>query len=135
MCQNVHLSSFFFVSLVEFCDSCQIHLICLVSDVTPPLGFVLSEKRVCTRHTKLHCRLPALARSTGNVLGAVVYVSCPQLVSQLVVFTCLSRPERCSNMSYTSSERAKKQSHRCCQKIFVAGIAKGEGGLTGFVVS
>ena len=57
------------------------------------LGSVLSESPVCSlhyTHINLHCAASALAPGEECVLGAVVYVSCPQLVFLLVVSDCLS---------------------------------------------
>lgn len=104
-----HLLSF--MTFVKFTSSVR-------SQISLPLGFVLSEKRLCALHTNLHCSESAFARSTVVVLGAVVYMSCPQLASQLVVFTCLSRKGSAATC-HTSSECAEQQSRRCCQSFFV----------------
>lgn len=47
---------------------------------------------VCEAHINLRCTWPAFASRAECVLGAVVYVSCPQLVSLLVVFAGFSSP-------------------------------------------
>lgn len=58
---------------------------------------------VCEAHINLRCARPAFASRAECVLGAVVYVSCPQLVSLLVVVACFLSPSAGLRSDVTSA--------------------------------
>lgn len=66
-----------------------------------------------TAHITLHCTLSALAPRVECILGAVVYVSCPQLVSLLVVFACFSL-QRTAARCHISGGSTQHRRSRCC---------------------
>lgn len=79
-------------------------------------GAVLSENRTCSSAPRA---LSALAPRMEWVLSALVYVFCPQLVSLLVVFTCLSQQSTAARC-HIHVVSAKKQQSRCCHSFAVA---------------
>lgn len=95
-----------------------------------------------TTHITLHCTLSALAPSVECVLGAVVYVSCPQLVSVLVVFVCFALQRTVARCHIHGGSSPQRQS-RCCLSPLLfcsvhkikAGTTKTGRGLARFVVS
>lgn len=98
----------------EFYDFSQVHLICPWSDFPPagPGAVRQQDLLSCHTHINLCCTLSALAPGMECVLAAAVYVSCPQLVSLLVVFACLSSQStvvRC----HTCGGSAEQRQSRC----------------------
>lgn len=95
-----------------------------------------------TTHITLHCTLSALAPSVECVLGAVVYVSCPQLVSVLVVFVCFALQKTVARCHIHGGSSQQRQS-RCCLSPLLfclvhkikARTTKTGRGLARFVVS
>lgn len=83
-----HVSARSFMTLVKFTCSVSSLVSVLEGSVqrTGPALYAV--------HINLRCTLSALASRVECVLGAVVYVSCPQLVSLLVVFACFFSPSR-----------------------------------------
>lgn len=77
-----HVSARSFMTLVKFTWSVS-SLISILKGSVQRTGSALYAV-----HINLRCTLSALASRVECVLGAVVYVSCPQLVSLLVVFAC-----------------------------------------------
>lgn len=78
----LHVSVKSFMTLVKFTSSVS----SLIS--IPRSSVQRGGPAVCEALINLHCTQPAFASRAECVLGAVVYVSCPQLVSLLVVFAC-----------------------------------------------
>lgn len=73
---------------------------------------------IFTTHINLHCTPSALAPRVKCVVGAVVYMSCPRLVSLLVVFSCFSG-ERAVVRCHVSGGSAKQQHSRCCHSLLL----------------
>lgn len=83
---SLHVSVKSFMTLVKFTSSVSSLISILRSSVHS------GGPAVCEAHINLRYTQPAFASRAECFLCAVVYVSCPQLVSLLVVFACFLSP-------------------------------------------
>lgn len=83
---SLHVSVKSFMTLVKFTLSVSF----LIS--IPRSSVQRGGPAVCEAYINLRCTQPAFASKAECVLSAVVYVSCPQLVSLLVVSACFFCP-------------------------------------------